>query len=102
MSARSTSCSTRIRALALIPIVDYDLEFPSIFVNSVKLVHNEDSLSFATIFFSVGRDCFFFKGLFFGLVFIVSSGEKKLFFVCNVRGRCLAPQWVMSVCLPGF
>ena len=47
-NTRSGSCSTRIRALALIQLMEYDVVFPSIFVNSLILGFNEDSSWFNT------------------------------------------------------
>ena len=52
----STSYSTRIRAFALIPFIEYDVVFPSIFVNSVTLVFKENVSSFATLCFAFCLD----------------------------------------------
>ena len=46
-STRSTFCSTRILAFALIPFMEYDVVFPSIFVNSFTLVVKAGDCSFA-------------------------------------------------------
>ena len=46
-NTRSTTCSARICAFALIPFIEYDVVFPSIFVNSFTLVSKTDGSSFA-------------------------------------------------------
>ena len=56
---RCTSCSTRIRAFALIPFMEYDVVFPSVFVNSFTPVLKEDGHSFAIHCFELFLDCSF-------------------------------------------
>ena len=46
-STRSTSCSTRFLAFALFPFMEYDVVFPSIFVNFLTLVFKTGDSSFA-------------------------------------------------------
>ena len=46
-NTRSTSCSTRILAFAFIPFMEYDVVFPSVFVNSVTLIFRKGDCSFA-------------------------------------------------------
>ena len=58
-STRSTSCSTRILAFALIPSMEYDVVFPSIFLNSFTLVFKAGDSSFAAHCFAFCRDCSF-------------------------------------------
>ena len=54
-----TSCFTCIRAIAFIPIMDYDLVFLSISACSLTLVLNEDAYSFATHSFAFCSNCSF-------------------------------------------
>ena len=56
--SKSTSCSTRIRAFALIPFMEYDVVFPSIFVSSFTLIFKEDGSSISTHFLPFCRDYF--------------------------------------------
>ena len=56
---RSTSCSTRILAFALIPLIEYDVVLPSTFVNSFTLVFKAGDSSFAANRFAFCRDCSF-------------------------------------------
>ena len=58
-NTRSTSCSTRILAFALIPFIEYDVVFPSIFVNSFTFVFKAGDSSFAAHCFAFFRDCSF-------------------------------------------
>ena len=58
-STRSTSCSTRILAFALIPFMEYDVVFQSIFVNSFTLVFKTGDSSFAPHCFAFCLDCSF-------------------------------------------
>ena len=58
-STRSTSYSSRTLAFALIPFMEYDVVFPSIFVNSFRLVFKADDFSFAAHRFAFCRDCYF-------------------------------------------
>ena len=58
-TTRSTSCSARILAFALIPFMEYDVVFPSIFVNSFTLVFKAGDSSFAAHCFTFCRDCSF-------------------------------------------
>ena len=54
---RSTSCSTHFRAFALIPLMEYDVVFPSIFVNSFTLYLKADDSSFAAHCFAYCLNC---------------------------------------------
>ena len=45
ISTRPTYCSTRILAFALLPFMEYDVVFPSIFVNSFTLVFKKSGSS---------------------------------------------------------
>ena len=58
-STRSTSCSTRILAFALIPLMEYDVVLPSIFVNSFTLIFTAGDPSLAAHWFAFCRDCSF-------------------------------------------
>ena len=58
-STKSTSCSTRILALALVPLIEYDVVLPSIFVNSFTLVFKAVDSSFAAHCFAFHCDCSF-------------------------------------------
>ena len=69
--------------------MEYDVVFPSIFVNSVKLVFNEGGSSFATCCFATCWDCFFsFDGIFLLLLLIVCLSEEKFFLISGIRRRC--------------
>ena len=88
LNTRSTSCSTRIRAFALILFMEYDVVFPSIVVNSFTLVFKPDGSSFvAHCFDDFCLDCSFrskvcsFNSSFFCLC------EQKLFFISDIWGR---------------
>ena len=59
LKTKSTSCSTCICAFALIPFMEYDVVFPSIFLNSFKLVFREGGSSFAIHRFAFSQDCSF-------------------------------------------
>ena len=59
IKARSKTRFTRIRAFALIPFMEHDLVFLSIFVNSFTLASKESGSSFATHCFTFCRDCSF-------------------------------------------
>ena len=56
-SIRSTSCSIGICAFALIPFLEYDVLFLSIFVIPFTLVFKQDGSSFATHCSSFCLDC---------------------------------------------
>ena len=58
-STRLTSCSTRILAFALFPLMEYDVVLPSIFVNSFTLVFKTGDSSFAAHCFAFRFDCSF-------------------------------------------
>ena len=56
---RSTSCYSRICAFALIPFMDYDVVFPTVFLNYFTLDFKESGYSFAAHCFALCRDCCF-------------------------------------------
>ena len=58
-STRSTSCSTRILAFALFPFKEYDVVFPSIFVNSFTLLFKTGDSSFAAHCLAFCLNCSF-------------------------------------------
>ena len=58
-STRSTSCSPRILAFALIPFMEYDVVFPSVFVNSFTLVCKTSDSSFNAHCFAFCLGCSF-------------------------------------------
>ena len=58
-STRSTSCSIHMLAFALIPFMEYDVVFPSTFVNSFTLVFKTGDSSFAAHCFAFCLDCSF-------------------------------------------
>ena len=76
-STRSTSCFTRILALALLPFMEYDVVFPSAFVNSFTLVFRAGDSSFAAYCFAFCRDCFFRSRVCFSDSLALSACVKK-------------------------
>ena len=86
-STRSASCPTRIRALALNPLMEYDVVFPSIFVISFILGFIWDVSWFTTHSAAFFWDCFFRCRIFFSFTLTICLCEEKLFFICNVWGR---------------
>ena len=72
---RWITCSTSIHAFVLIPFVEYDVVFPSIFVNSFTLVFKEGGSSFAT-------QCFAFCSVFFSFRSRVCSSDSPLLYGC--------------------
>ena len=99
---KSTSCCTRTRAFALIPCIEYDVVFPSIFVNSFILGPIEDGSSCATILLTFSGIALPFQG------FVLQSQIHHLFVWRRIAlhlqhlRRMLWLQWALFVHLPGF
>ena len=74
---RSTTRFTRIRAFALIPFMEYDVVFPSIFVYSFTLVFKEGGSSFANHCFAFCRDYSFRSSVCFSDSSSLSACVKK-------------------------
>ena len=83
----STSCSTLMHSFAFIPLMEYDVLFPSILVSSFIL----GVLVCYLLYCILPRFFFSFKCLSFGFVFSIYLRQKRavlLFFICDIRGRC--------------
>ena len=97
---RSESCSTRIRAFALIPCMEYDVAFPSIFVNSFILGFVEDGSSCGTHSAAFFRDCSFFQGFVLRSRLHHLSVLRRISLHLQHLRMMLWPQWVLYVHLP--
>ena len=97
---RSTSGSTRMRALASIPLMEYDVLFPSIFVKSLILRFTEDGSSFAIHSVAFLRDCFFSSGVCSPVWSSLYACVKRIVLRLQHLRRMLSPQWVLLVHLP--
>ena len=84
----SRSCSTHIRAFALIPCMEYDVVFPSMFVKSFVLSFIEDCSSCATHSAAFFRNCSFLARGCFAVSSSTSACLKKNCSSSAISGGC--------------